>query len=74
MASFDSRELIRTIKLSGYKMNYIAGKLNISAVALRNKLSGKSDFKLSEVQMLVFILDLDADKAVSIFFNHNVPS
>jgi transcriptional regulator with XRE-family HTH domain len=59
--------LDRLIGKSGYKREYIAGYLGISIMSLARKLNGETEFKLSELRLLIKLLNLD-DKTVRAIF------
>lgn len=59
--------LSEKISNSGYKFNFIADQLGISYMALNNKLSGKSDFRVSEVRKLSVLLNLSAEEKQKFF-------
>lgn len=62
-------ELLRsTIDDSGLKLKYIAGCLEITPYGLAKKLSGESEFKVSEANILSSILHLDDETRDDIFF------
>lgn len=62
-------ELLRSrIDQSGLKLKYIAGRLDITPYGLAKKLSGESEFKVSEANILSSILDLDVETRDDIFF------
>ena len=51
----------------GFTQSEIAEKIGISATAFNNKITGKVDFKASEISKLSDILDIDNKDAY--FFN-----
>jgi transcriptional regulator with XRE-family HTH domain len=51
----------------GFTQSEIADKIGISATAFNNKITGKVDFKASEISKLSDILDIDNKDAY--FFN-----
>lgn len=57
------------IKRSGYKKQYIAEQLGITANGLTYKLSNKSDFKLKEAIRIKEILELSDAEYFEIFGN-----
>lgn len=68
-----NKELLReTIEGSGYKLIFIASKLDVTYQGLLNKLNGITEFKLSEVRTLCDLLNIDNHKKEDIFFNQNV--
>lgn len=56
------------IKKSGIKKYKIAEELGITAYALAKKLTGKTEFKLSEIIKLCHILNLTEKQRDKIFF------
>ena len=63
-------ELLRTtIDKSGISLTFIAEKMNISRESLYNKLSGSTEFKVSEITGLAGILRLSNKKRDNIFFS-----
>lgn len=64
--------LRQKIDQSGYKLKFIAKKLGISYQALLNKLTGKSEFRISEIQALRELLNLTNAEAEAIFFSSDV--
>lgn len=48
-----SRDLIRErVNSSGYKKNFLSEQLGISRVSFNNKLEGKTEFTLNEINKL----------------------
>lgn len=68
----NSIELNKFIKKSGLKRIYIAKRLNISAMALRNKINNITEFKPSEIIALKTMLSLSNEDIQEIFFANNV--
>lgn len=68
----DLKRLNNIIELSGIKKRKIAEHLGISETSLRNKLSGKTALKWSEVQALALVLHLDRSTCESLFFESSV--
>lgn len=65
-----NKELLeKYIEDSGYKRIYIAKKLGITAYGLALKISGKHDFKATEIKILISLLGIEIQKAKEIFFN-----
>lgn len=63
-------ELLKTkIKESGFKMKFLADKLNLSEYGFALKVSGKNEFKLSEMKYLSEILNISNEDRNLIFFN-----
>jgi len=48
----------------------VAGEMGITLTSLYSKLGGRTDFKLSEAENLIHILDIE--NPVSIFFDQQV--
>lgn len=63
----DLKYLNNTIILSRIPITAIAEKLGISRTSLYNKLSGKRDFKVSEISKLCEILRLTEQERLLIF-------
>lgn len=61
--------LIETIKNSGMSQEAVAAALNISRVTLNEKLSGRSEFKVSEAKRLKETLNLTNEQVYAIFFD-----
>ena len=62
-------ELLRAkIDESGYKLQYVAKQIGLTYAGFANKLSGESEFKISEVNGLVELLKLTSDDMNKIFF------
>ena len=53
---------------SGYKTTFVANRLGISRQALLNKIHGQTEFKASEVQILIPLLQLNKNEVMNIFF------
>ena len=68
----NSIKLNKFVKKSGLKRIYIAKKLNISAMALRNKINNITEFKPSEIITLKTMLSLSNEDIQEIFFANNV--
>ena len=64
----DTTKLNKCIKQSGLKRTYIAGKLAISVMALRNKINNITEFKPSEIVILKDLLKLSNAEIREIFF------
>ena len=60
------------IKRSGFKKEYLAKELNITPQSLGNKISGRTEFTLSEVNRLVRLLNLGMREREDIFFTKYV--
>lgn len=68
----NSEALKRAINRRGLKIRYIAEKLGISHEAMYNKVKGKTEFKASEIAMLIDLLDLSDAEVREIFFTRKV--
>lgn len=64
----DVNELKNAIDDSGYKLTFIAKKLNLSYQGFLNKMQGKYEFNLAEIQELSKILNLTDERKKKIFF------
>lgn len=64
----NTNKLKKKIKKSGLKKCFICEKLGISMHTLDNKISGKSEFKQSEIMILKDLLHLTEEEALEIFF------
>ena len=53
-------------------LNDLCMKLKLSRSALYRKMTGRSDFTRSEIQIIINELHLDKDKTESIFFSNKV--
>jgi len=60
------------LELKKVKPNDLCIKLNLSRSALYRKMTGKSDFTRTEIQVIINELELDKDKTESIFFSNKV--
>ena len=56
------------IKKSGFKLYWIADKVDISRQALGRKIRGEADFRISEVQKLSELLNLSSEDRDKLFF------
>lgn len=52
----------------GFTMAKLAEAIGIGKKAMWNKLTGKSDFKQSEIKKICSVLNLDNDQIIAIFF------
>lgn len=69
----DLNKLNRLIDESGYKKTYIADQLGLTLQGLINKLCGKYEFKVSEINKLADLLEItDAKELERIFFSDDV--
>lgn len=60
------------IKKSGLKKSFLCKQLGISSNAWNRRMHGKTDMKVSEVQLLIDLLDIPNNEISKIFFNQNV--
>ena len=66
-------ELLRSrIRESGFRFNFITGKVGVSDQGFLNKINNLSDLKSEEILSLQKILDLTAEERDRIFFNSKV--
>ena len=68
----NSIALKKAIDISGIKQKVLANKIGITQNSLSRKLNNKSEFKLSEVEKLCVILDIESEAKDCIFFAQNV--
>ena len=59
MVEFSKEKIKGLMAEKGYKMIDIAEAINISYSSVQNKLAGKQDFTLEEIQKLGKFFDLD---------------
>ena len=52
----------------GYTAAKLAKSIGIGEKAMSNKLTGKRDFKQSEIKKICSVLNLDNDQIIAIFF------
>jgi len=52
----------------GYLQSDIARELQLSPAGFSRKINGKTDFSLSEIHRICYLLDLTADDREAIFF------
>lgn len=65
----DMELVSKYIRHSGYKLQYVAKALDISSSALHQKLSGKTQFKLSEAEKLSEMLGMTMAERDACFFD-----
>lgn len=56
------------IEESGYRFDWIAKQLNLSAFGMRKKVNGENEFKVSEVKKISELLNLNEKEREKIFF------
>lgn len=61
--------LLSKIEQAKISRNTIAEKLGITRQGLYNKLDGKKEFKVSEINLISKMLNLTSDERDAIFFN-----
>ena len=66
----NNERLRQKIDKSGFTKTHIASKMNISRESLYNKLSGKTEFKASEIVCLAKMLGLTARQRDEIFLTN----
>lgn len=64
--------LEKFIDESGYRLDFIARKMGLTYQGLRNKMTGKSEFKTREVTILSNLLGLTSEQRDRIFFAQKV--
>ena len=64
----DIEKLNNAIKESGYRVQFLAEKLNLSNQGFLNKRNGIHEFTTGEVSTLQELLKLSDDEMLSIFF------
>ena len=62
------KRLAEIIQSKGLKLEFVAKSIGISVGSMSNKMNGKTDFKLPEVQKLMELLGLSIAEAYDIFF------
>ncbi len=68
----DTSLLRKKIDESGYKLRFIAKKLNITYAGFLKKVNNETEFKASEIQILGELLNLTREEIDKIFFTLNV--
>lgn len=68
----DLIKLKNTINENGLKLCYIAEKLGLTRCGLHKKMTGETQFLVSEITAISDILHLDARERDSIFFANEV--
>lgn len=64
----NTKKLNDVIQSKGLKLEFVAKSIGISIGSMSNKMNGKTDFKLPEVQKLIKLLGLSIEEANDIFF------
>lgn len=65
----NTEKLEAAIRDSGLKIAFIAEQLGLSRGGLRNCITGKSEFRVSQIQKLSALLKLSREKRDEIFFS-----
>lgn len=68
----NQEKLQEYIKQSGLKRGFIAERLGITPYGLSMKITNKSEFKASEIDILCEILHIDVTERMAIFFAKSV--
>lgn len=58
----------------GYNMSTFATAVNISRPCLRKRLTGESEFKAKEIEMICKVLDISQSDMLNYFFASTVPT
>ena len=66
------KKLKEKIKANGFKLEFIANKLEINPNTLSKKLKGFNDFNWSEVEILSLLLNLSDNDKLEIFFTNDI--
>ena len=64
----DTIRLREKIRLSGYKLSFVADKVGITRQALCNKINNRSDVRADEIQALYKLLGMTPEEREAIFF------
>jgi lambda repressor-like predicted transcriptional regulator len=64
--------LVATIEERGIKIGKLAEKMGLTYQGLKYKLDGRSEFKVSEVNLMTRALKLSDEERDAIFFNNAV--
>lgn len=67
----DTAQIRDIIKASGMKAKFVAKVLGMSPQSLHNKLSGRTEFKVGEMQAFCKLFELTETQRKSIFFVQN---
>lgn len=65
----NTTRLQNAINASGVSIAFLAKSLSISRRTFYSRLKGKSDFRLTEIQLLSNVLRLNPEEKEIIFFN-----
>ena len=64
----DSEALRKDIRDHGYRMDFVAEKLNIGYQTLFNKVDNRSEFTVSEIQAYCSLTNRKVPEVLNIFF------
>ena len=65
----NSKRLKQRIRESGYRVDFVAKACGLSYYGFQQKMSGKYEFKASEIKAVARLLDLTDQEIREIFFN-----
>ena len=69
----DTKQLRHLIKKSGFKYQYIAEQIGLSAYGLSKKINNETEFKAGEIESLCNVLNIKSvEQRMKIFFAKNV--
>jgi hypothetical protein len=68
----NSNLLKEKIEESGYKLTFIAKKLDISYQGFLNKMNNETEFKATEIKILCDLLNIETEEMYKIFFGYEV--
>ncbi|MCD7810385.1 MAG: helix-turn-helix domain-containing protein [Ruminococcus sp.] len=67
----NTQMLREKIKMSGYKMRFIAEKVGLTYQGLFNKIENRRSFRANEIYALCQLLDIHGEEKERIFFDCN---
>ena len=67
-----SEELKKAIRRGGYTLDTLSAQIGISRTALFNKIHGKSEFSISELDKIRLLLKMKTSESNKIFFAADV--
>lgn len=65
--TIDTEALRKIISKSGYKLDYLAGMLEVKRSTLNRKIAGENEFRIGEILRLCAILNIDRETREKIF-------
>ncbi|MDR0308245.1 MAG: hypothetical protein LBI42_15635 [Chitinispirillales bacterium] len=68
----ETKLLREKIDKSGYKVRYIAKQIGLSYQGFLNRMAGKNEFNVAEVQVLTELLKIEIGEKEAIFFANTV--